>query len=94
MLLKCLESWFPHSELDLKKLTFKISSLLVLLSGKRGNTVVNIWADNVNIYEDEVRIAITELTKTTSIGKHEPEIIIKKFKNEKLCFIRCLEHIC
>lgn len=91
IVLKFLESWYPHGNLNLKDLTLKTAMLLVLLSGRRGNTLVKLYRGNVCFMENEVRIPISELSKTSKIGRHEPEIVISQFANEKLCLVRLLK---
>lgn len=89
-----LKTWHPVSEMDLKTLTWKVAMLLLLLSGRRGNTIVKLLHSNIQFLETEVKIAISEPTKTTKIGKHEPEIIIKSFKDKRLCLPTILKHYC
>ena len=62
----------------------------MLVSGRRGNTITNLYKDSVCFDEDGMRISISELSKTSVIGRHEPEIVISKFKNVKIC---CVEYM-
>ncbi|GFR79935.1 tyrosine recombinase XerD [Elysia marginata] len=91
IVLQFLESWHPPPNITLKQLTQKTALLLVLLSGRRGNTIINLHKDNVSFHDNEVHISIGELTKTSSVGRHEPEIILASFQNKTLCIVEYLQ---
>ena len=90
IVLKYLEKWHPSDKINIKQLTLKVSALLILLSNRRGHTLVNLYLENTRISLTEIRISISELSKTSNTHRHEPEIIIKKFSNPTLCLITYL----
>lgn len=88
--LEFLKNWDPPEVMTLKNLTLKVTILLSLLSGRRGNTLVNLNVDSVKFSNEEVIIYVSELTKTSKISKHEPLKIIPTYTNKKLCLVHYL----
>lgn len=84
-------AWGPSEKLGLMKLTLKTSVLLLLLSGRRGNSIINISLDDITMEDERVRIHISKLTKTSGPGKHVPDIIINRFSNPLLCMMGSLK---
>ena len=92
LVLKFLKTWHPADKITIKQLTIKTAVLLVLISGRRGNTITNLYSSNIRFNEEGARISISELCKTSTVGKHDPEIIISKFNREEICCVRYLEN--
>jgi len=91
IVLKLFSSWGENKILNLKKLTQKLCTLLMLVSGRRGQTIILINIKNIKVEEHEVRISIGDIVKTSNKNFQEPEIVLKKFHTKKLCIVSTLQ---
>ena len=89
--LNFLKDWDPPSSLSLKELSLKAAFLLTLLSARRGSTIVNLHIRNINIFPSEIHISIGDLTKTSKLNRHSPEIILPSFEDKSLCIVNFLK---
>lgn len=85
-----LKKWHPPSKLDLKQLMQKTAVLLLLLSGRRGNSIVKIGIKDIIFEDDSVKIKISELTKTSSTNFHVRDLLFLKFSDSSLCLVTYL----
>lgn len=86
-----LKKWHPPSKLDLKQLMQKTAVLLILLSGRRGNSIVKICIRDIVFEDDGVKIKIVELTKTSSTNFHVQDLHFLKFSDSSLCLMTYLQ---
>ena len=64
-----LKTLFPLSNLSLKLLSCKVTMLLALLTGQRGQTLHLLTVDDVNVEKTHVEIRYSSLLKTSKPGK-------------------------
>ena len=90
--LECIKMWDPVDTISLKLLTFKITMLLMLLSGQRIQTIHLIDIDHVEFRKTVVVIRIPGLIKQTRPGFHMQEITLSEFvKDKRLCVVTVLK---
>lgn len=78
-------SWHPPRKISLRQLSMKTAVLLLILSGRRGGSIVKIQIEDLFFEEDMLTIKISELSKTSSANHHEPDIQLKSFSEPALC---------
>lgn len=75
-----------NSELSLKELSFKLITLIALVTAHRMQTFALIELKNLEISEKKILIKITKRIKTSGINKPQPLLEIPFFKeNTKIC---------
>ena len=62
--------------------------LLMLLSVRRGQTIIDIHIQNIYLTNSEVMITLIELCKTST--KHEPPFRPRQFDIPELCIVTIL----
>lgn len=92
LVLNFLKTWHPCKSLKFIQLSMKVSTLLLLLSGRRGQDIIDIDVRNIHICEDEIHITSAVLAKNTSPKFHPPPMVFKKFGNDNLCIWHYLSH--
>lgn len=76
----------PNDNLNLEMLTRKLVILLALASGQRTQTLSLIRISNIKKLNDRVIITITDIIKTSGIGRIQPIINLPYFlANTKIC---------
>jgi len=86
--LKFLEAWGPAKFLSLRQLTLKVTMLLLLLSGQRGQTVWLIDIRNLSISNNVLKCRIGDLLKTTTPKNHQSELVFSGYPpNRRLCIV-------
>ncbi|CAD6208817.1 GSCOCG00003624001-RA-CDS, partial [Cotesia congregata] len=89
--LKKLATWFPLSELSLKKLTEKLVVLLALGTAHRSQTLALINISNIMILESRIEIRIPDKIKTSRPGASQPVLKFPFFLNKpELCIGKTL----
>ena len=88
--LNFLKTWDPLTELSLKQLSLKLAVLALLLSGRRGQTLISINIHNITFNDDEVCISLGDLLKTSQRNRQEPQLIYKTFPDSSVCFVTTL----
>ncbi len=91
VVLKLFSSWGENKTLNLKQLTHKLCTLLLLVSGRRGQTIILINIQNIKFVDQEVRISIGDIVKTSNRKFQEPEIVLKSFQTKTLCIVDTLQ---
>lgn len=90
--LELLSSWFPLETLPLQKLTFKLVTLLCLVTAHRLQTLSKIRLSNIKTFHDRIEILISDVIKTTFCNKAPPVLILPFFNDRPdLCIARTLE---
>ena len=87
LVLRHLETLYPHNEITLKNLSLKLVMITLLTSGQRGQTVHLMSLNDMQMLQDRCRIHIIEHAKTSKPGSSAPlTIVIKQYlANEKIC---------
>jgi integrase len=91
LVLDLLSSWAVNEELDLSKLSLKVTALLALCSAQRVQTLCSIEVDEISISDTELIINISKRLKTTKPGSGL-QIRMKRFSDLKLCPVECLQN--
>ncbi len=78
---------------SLKDLTLRLTFLLLILSGKRGQTIHLLsLLDNIVLSETKCEFVITEKVKQTRVGHHIPPIVYEAFPHDPdLCVVNHLK---
>lgn len=91
VVLTYLETMSPRKNLSLKDLTFKVATLVALLTAQRAQTVQLFDVGNIVFDGNRVQIPVDRLLKTTSVRRHvEPFCFDKYDRNKRLCIVRYL----
>lgn len=74
-----ISEWAPNSQLNLDKLTKKLVVLLALCTAHRVQTFSLIKIRNIKINDNGVEIIITDIIKTSGIGREQPVLFLPYF---------------
>ena len=86
IVLSHLKALSPVTEMSLKDLTTKLSTLLCLLSGQRCQTVHKFDIDFIQEFDGNYVITVREKLKQTRPGKHLEPLEFTKFEpDNRLC---------
>lgn len=86
IVLNHISEWVPHSQLNLEKLTKKLVALLSLCTAHRVQTFSLIKISNVKINSNGIEIVITDIIKTSGIGRDQPILYLPYFlENPSIC---------
>lgn len=81
-----ISDWAPNSQLSLEKLTKKLVILLALCTAHRVQTFSLIRTDNIKIKTNGVEIIISDMIKTSGIGRDQPVLFLPFFReNVSIC---------
>lgn len=72
IMLELIKSWGPTKELDLRRLTFKVTMFLALYSAFRIQSLSLIKLNNIKCLISGIEIRITSLIKTFRPGAKQP----------------------
>lgn len=87
-----LAEQFPHRELTLKMLTFKLVMLLSLISCQRVQTLSTIKVQDIHKEGDGFYILYSEVLKHSKVGKALGILHIDRFyANKRVCLAFCLK---
>ena len=96
--LKYLEKMPPLELISLKEMSLKLCILLCLLTAQRDHVLPSLDVTKIQLTEDKCSFVISDIMKTTRLGKHMKPIELKCFPaNRELCSvtqIRHFEHDC
>ena len=89
--LEMFKLWGPNKDLDLKKLSLKLTMLLLLVTSQRGQTIVNLDIQDMEL-SDKVIFKMRSLLKHNRVGDPLDTIILRSFHLcKRLCVVRCLK---
>lgn len=80
IVLNFLGSLYPNEALTLDCINKKLVTLIALATGQRCQTISLIRISNINISDDRIVILITDLIKTSGIGKKQPCLDLPFFR--------------
>ena len=90
-MLDYLKTFGSSTALPLKELTLKITMLLCLTTGQRGQTIHKFDINYTQDLDDRYRISIQEKLKQTKPGRHLEPIELLVFPEDKeLCVVQHL----
>lgn len=84
-----LQTLAPVTSLDLKHLSFKLVTLLIILTGQRCQTIHKFHLNLMQKLPDRYVFAIGEKLKHTKLGKHQEPIELVAYQDTPLC---CRDH--
>lgn len=93
VVLRFLSSLYPLEDLSLKLLTFKLVTLVALITAARAQTLSALDLDYLS-YNSEKSVfvfQIHDILKTTRPGNSLPNIVLKQYDKPELCVIRTLK---
>ena len=86
-----LEDWPDNEFLSLKDLGFKVALLILLITGHRGQTVLALNVDKMELSKDEVTFDLQKLLKSNRVGDPLSTVTLKSFREKKkLCVVRAI----
>ena len=91
VVLHYLQGWSPVGTLTLKELTLKLVTLILLVSGQRGQTVHLLNLSNMRVSVDSYTFLFSKLLKQTRPGFPNPTVTLTAFRDRKLCVVTTLK---
>lgn len=86
VVLNLVSTWFPNTELSLENITKKLVMLLALCTAHRVQTLSLIKIENIIILENNIKITIPDLVKTSAPGREQPLLNLPYFQeNPSIC---------
>ncbi|CAH2209141.1 jg16987 [Pararge aegeria aegeria] len=86
LVLNHVSNWYPNLELSIEKITKKLVILLALCTAHRVQTFSLIKMKNVSITQTGVKIAITDIIKTSAPRRDQPILSLPFFRdNINIC---------
>ena len=93
VVLAYIDSLHPLQDLSLKDLTFKLVTLIALITGQRCQSIHFMSLDFMQHTSQKFRFVIEDLIKTSKPGSKLPVLILPKYdQNERRCAFRTMEH--
>ena len=86
-LLTFLSKLSPPKALSLLSLSCKLATLLVLLTGQRGQSIHLLKVTDLECTSDSLIVRFTSPLKTTRPGSHLAEITLPAYENVNLCIL-------
>lgn len=88
ILLSHIKTLSPVATLNLKNLSMKFATLLWLLSGQRGQSILLISLKNLTLTNNHIKIRFGDILKTTRPGFQQREVTIKAYApDRRLCIV-------
>lgn len=92
VVLMYLENLYPHDKLTLKELTYKLATLLAILTSQRCQTLHSLSLAMMKMFENKCVFHVDVLLKQSKYGKHLDPIELFAFpSNRKLCIVDVLK---
>ena len=92
ILLDYYRSQSSNNDLDLNILTFKTTTLLILLLCQRAETAYSLDLKYIKVEKDKIQIGFPSLLKQTRPGKHLKPETLKSYKTDlKICPVNVLQ---
>lgn len=84
--LNYIANWYPNRELSLDKITKKLCVLLAICTAHRVQTLSLIRVSNINRCADSLQIPISDIIKTSALGREQPVLVLPYFReNLNIC---------
>ena len=92
VVLNYLKTYNQVDKITIKELTVKLTMLLCLTTGHRGQTIHKMNVHEIQELPDRYIITIREKLKTTTPGKHLEPIDLFEFpEDESICVVKTLK---
>ena len=91
VVLHYLQGLPPVGTLTLKELTLKLVTLILLVSGQRGQTVHLLNLSNMRVSVDSYTFLFSKLLKQTRPGFPNPTVTLTAFRDSRLCVVTTLK---
>lgn len=92
VVLSKISEWFPNEELDLKRLTQRLVTLLAIGSAQRFQTLAAIKMSNMRKSSEGYKIRITDRIKTSRTGACQPLLEFPYFRDSPdLCIASTID---
>lgn len=92
LVFKLFKSWPSNKDLNLRDLGFKVAVLILLITGHRGQTVLALSLDKIEISNEEITFELTKLLKSNRVGDPLSSVTLTAFhENKKLCVVRAIK---
>ena len=92
LVFKMLQSWPHNRHLDIKKLGFKVAILLLLITGHKGQTIVALSLNGLDLDNKEATFDLSTLLKSNRLGDPLSSIHVSAFKDDrKLCIVSAIK---
>ena len=91
VVLRYLQGLSPVGTLKLKELTLKLVTLILLVSGQRGQTVHLFNLPNMRVSANSYTFMFSKLLKQTRPGFPNPTVILTAFSDNRLCVFTTLK---
>ncbi|KAL0822303.1 hypothetical protein ABMA28_004411 [Loxostege sticticalis] len=86
LVLNYISNWYPNLDLSIEKITKKLAILLALCTAHRVQTFSLIKIKNITIAQNGVKIAITDIIKTSAPGRDQPVLFLPfYYENLNIC---------
>lgn len=92
IVLDFLTSWAPNNDILLEQLSYKLITLLALITGHRIQTLSLIKLSNIRILTERIEIKIPAQIKTSKPGRKQPVLILPFFSNKDICVAQTLKY--
>ena len=92
VVLECLRNFEHVRKLSLKELSWKLTILLMLLSGQRIQTIHLLDIRYMTLTESSCSFSISKPVKQTRPGTHVHDLVFQAYlKDPRLCIVECLQ---
>lgn len=86
IVLNYVANWFPNRSVSLDKITKKVCVLLAICTAHRVQTLSLIKVSNIVKGADSLQIPISDIIKTSGVGRDQPVLILPYFReNLTIC---------
>ena len=92
IVLNHIEKLGVNKKMSLIELSKKITILMLLLSGQRGQTIQALNLKNMKVEKDQISFYNEKLMKTSRPGRHKTTVTFRAYPhNKKLCIVTALK---
>lgn len=86
VVLNRVSHWYPNTSISLELLSKKLVTLLAICTAHRVQTLSLIKIENIVITTNGVKVGITDIIKTSAVGREQPVLFLPYFKdNVSIC---------
>lgn len=79
LVLNLVADWYPNTDLSLELITKKLVILLAICTAHRVQTLSLIKLENISFLDNGIKIVITDIIKTSAIGREQPVLNLPYF---------------
>lgn len=82
LVLNHLSGLYPNNQLSIEQISYKLVTLLALITAHRVQTLSKININNIEIFTNKVTIKIPDIIKTSRLGSFQPILSIPFFEEK------------